>query len=47
MTIFGKKNDDGVAVPEIEIRGDEATLPNDDDVREQDRRVKLPKTKWF
>lgn len=47
MTIFGKTNDERVEVPEIEVRGDEATIPNDDDVREQDRKVRLPKTKWF
>ena len=47
MTIFGKKSDDGVVVPEIEINGNEATVQTSDDVREQDRKVKLPKTKWF
>ncbi len=48
MNIFNKKNDGDVEVPEIEVRGDEATIPNDDDdVRDQDRKVRLPKTKWF
>ena len=46
-TIFGNGNDDPVPVPEIEVRGDEATVPNNDDDRPPDRKVKLPKTKWF
>lgn len=50
MTIFGKRDDDRVEVPEIEVHGDEASVSNDDDAREAerpDRRVQLPKTKWF
>lgn len=47
MTIFGKKDDEGVAVPEIEVDGNEATVQTNDDACEQDRKVKLPKTKWF
>ena len=47
MNIFNKKNDGDVEVPEIEVDGNEATVPANDDVREQDRKVRLPKTKWF
>jgi hypothetical protein len=47
MTIFGKRNEDRVDVPEIEVNGDEATVPNSDEARQQDRKVRLPKTKWF
>lgn len=47
MNIFAKRNEDRVEVPEIEVNGNEATVQTNDDVREQDRKVKLPKTKWF
>lgn len=46
MSIFDKKEPGDIEVPEIEVRGDEAKIPSDDD-REQDQRVRLPKTKWF
>jgi hypothetical protein len=47
MNIFGKKDNGQVEVPEIDVRGDEVTVQKTDDGQEQDRKVKLPKTKWF
>jgi hypothetical protein len=47
MGIFDKKEKAPVAVPEIEVRGDEVTVQKTEDGQEQDRKVKLPKTKWF
>jgi hypothetical protein len=47
MNIFAKRNENRVEVPEIEVNGNEATVQTKDDVWEQDRTVKLPKTKWF
>jgi hypothetical protein len=48
MNIFSRqKEDDQVEVPEIEVRGDEATVRDDDDPPQRNRSYKLPKTKWF
>jgi hypothetical protein len=50
MTIFGKRDDQHIEVPEIEVHGNEATVSNPEDVAEADqpdRTVRLPKTKWF
>jgi hypothetical protein len=52
MTIFGKKDNSQVQVPEIEVRGDEVRVQETDSGQEgeqkpQDRSYKLPKTKWF
>ena len=46
-TIFGDKRDESVEVPEIEIHGDEASIPMHEDDGPPDRKVKLPKTKWY
>jgi hypothetical protein len=50
MTIFGRRDNERVEVPEIEVHGDEATVANNDEAQDADRpdrRLKLPKTKWF
>ena len=54
MSIFAKKDNGQVNVPEIEVRGDEVRVPETDDGQAQDREqppqdrtYKLPKTKWF
>ena len=54
MSIFAKKDNSQVNVPEIEVRGDEVRVPETDDGQAQDREqnpqdrtYKLPKTKWF
>lgn len=56
MNIFGKRDQDEVSVPEIEVHGDEVRVqPNEGqqgqaDEREpqkNDRNYRLPKTKWF
>lgn len=50
MSIFGKREDQHVEVPEIEVRENEATVSNPEEVHEPerpDRTVRLPKTKWF
>ena len=54
MSIFDKKDNGQVNVPQIEVRGDEVRVPETDDGQAQDREqnpqdrtYKLPKTKWF
>jgi hypothetical protein len=50
MTIFGRRDDQGVEVPEIEVHGDDATISNPENAPESDRpdrSIKLPKRKWF
>src|SRR5438128_11516351 len=54
MSIFAKKDNGQVDVPEIEVRGDEVRVPETDagqaqdrEQNPQDRTYKLPKTKWF
>jgi hypothetical protein len=52
MTIFNRKEEEGqVRVPELEVRGETITVPdqnnNHEENRGQDRQYKLPKTKWF
>jgi len=41
MNIFARRNEDRVEVPEIEVNGNEATVQTNDDLREQDRKVRL------
>jgi hypothetical protein len=50
MTIFGRRDNERVEVPEIEVQGDEATISNPESAPETDRpdrSIKLPKRKWF
>jgi hypothetical protein len=48
MNIFdNKKNANEVAVPEIEVNGDEATVSTSNDVQDHGKKVKLPKTTWY
>ena len=54
MNIFGKKDENRVRVPEIEVRGDEVQVQKPDggqaqegEPQSQERSYRLPKTKWF
>ena len=50
MTIFNRKEEEGqVRVPELEVRGDSMTVQaqNNEENQGQDKKFKLPKTKWF
>jgi hypothetical protein len=48
--IFNRNAGDQVAVPQIEVHGEEMEVNNTGDEEnreEQNRKFKLPKTKWF
>jgi hypothetical protein len=51
MNIFGKKDNDAVRVPEIEVRDGEVEVGDNEQEADQNpqprRSYKLPKTKWF
>lgn len=49
MSIFNKDKDNGqVQVPSIEVRGDELRVEDEKQNQQpDDKRYRLPKTKWF